>query len=54
MRTRVFATSAALLLSLAAALLVGDESAIDWPTGGERTVQAQTQPLGLDGGIDWP
>jgi hypothetical protein len=51
MRTRVLATSAALLFSLAAALLVGGGSGIDWPAGGEITVvQAQAEV----GGIDWP
>ncbi|SMQ16963.1 hypothetical protein SAMN06272771_3344 [Streptomyces sp. Ag82_O1-12] len=51
MRARVLATSAALLLSLAAALLVGGGSGIDWPAGGESTV-AHVEVGGGD--IDWP
>ncbi|MGK5692015.1 hypothetical protein ACSNOJ_03720 [Streptomyces sp. URMC 128] len=50
MRVRVLATSAALLFSLAAAL-VGGGSGIDWPAGGESTVaHAQVEA----GDIDWP
>jgi hypothetical protein len=61
MRTRVHATSAALLFSLAAAVLVGGGSGIDWPSGGEITVvqaqaqaQIQDQAQAEDGDIDWP
>jgi hypothetical protein len=51
MRTRVLATSAALLFSLAATLLVGGGSGIDWPAGGDSTVVRVQAEVG---GIDWP
>ncbi|MFC9507727.1 hypothetical protein [Streptomyces sp. NPDC057002] len=51
MRTRVLTTSAALLFSLAATLLVGGGSGIDWPADGETAVvQARAEV----GDIDWP
>ncbi|MDQ0714029.1 hypothetical protein QFZ55_003481 [Streptomyces luteogriseus] len=63
MRARVLATSAALLFSLAAALLVGGGSGIDWPAGGGITVvqaqaqvqaEVQAQVQAEAGDIDWP
>ncbi|MEU3278376.1 hypothetical protein [Streptomyces antibioticus] len=55
MPIRVLATSAVLLFSLAAALLVGGGSGIDWPASGEITVvQAQAQAQAEVGDIDWP
>jgi hypothetical protein len=50
MRVRVLATSAALLLSLAAAL-VGGGSGIDWPAGGASIVAHGQAEVG---DIDWP